>query len=66
MLKFIVTSLTENPMSKKPHNPANRNPVAKFARRFNRATSFRDRSKYRRNAKHKGREPFSLSIVCGR
>ena len=53
-------------MSKKPHNPANRNPVAKFARRFNRATSFRDRSKYRRNAKHKGREPFSLSIVCGR
>ena len=53
-------------VSKKPQTPANRSPVAKFAGRFNRATTFRDRSKYRRNAKHKGREPFSLSIVCGR
>jgi hypothetical protein len=53
-------------MGKKPQTLANRNPVAKFAGRFNRAATFRDRSKYRRNAKHKGREPFSLSIVCGR
>ncbi len=53
-------------MGKKNHPPTNRNPVAKFSDRFNRATTFRDRSKYRRNTKHKGREPFSLSIVCGR
>lgn len=53
-------------MSKRPRPPANRSPVAKFASRFNRAATFRDRSKYRRNAKHKGREPFSVSIVGGR
>ena len=53
-------------MSKRPHPPANRSPVAKFSGRFNRAATFRDRSKYRRNTKHKRREPFSLSIVCGR
>ena len=53
-------------MTKKPRAPAHRNPVAKFAGRFNRAATFRDRSKYRRGAKHKGQEPFSLSIVCGR
>jgi len=53
-------------MSKRSRPPANRNPVAKYADRFNRAATFRDRGKYRRNAKHKGREPFSVAIVCGR
>lgn len=61
-----VSRHSEQIMSKKPHPPARRNPVAKFAGRFNRAATFRDRSKYRRNTKHKGREPFSLSIVGGR
>jgi len=32
------------------------NPVAKFARLFNRATKFRDRSKYSRKVKHKDKE----------
>lgn len=53
-------------MAKKPRAPARLNPVARFAGRFNRAATFHDRSKYRRNAKHKGREPFFLSIACGR
>ncbi len=61
MIKLVFTQ--EKVMRKKPHKPANRNPVAKFAGHFNRAVTFRDRSKYRRNAKHKGREPFSLSIA---
>lgn len=29
-----------------------RNPVAKFARKFNKAVVFRDRTKYRRKQKH--------------
>ena len=46
--------------------PATRNPVAKYAGRFQRAAAFRDRTKYRRHSKHKGREPFPLSIATSR
>jgi len=53
-------------MSRKPHKPAKRNPVARFGGALNRAATFRDRSQYRRHTKHKGREPFSLSTVAGR
>lgn len=37
-----------------------KNPVAKFARRFNKAQVYADKSKYRRKAKHSGLEPFSM------
>lgn len=37
-----------------------RNPVARNAGRFNRAATFRDRSKYSRKPKHRGREPFAV------
>ncbi|WP_305909846.1 DUF7230 family protein [Methylomarinum roseum] len=37
-----------------------RNPVAKYAHRFNKARVFKDKSKYQRQAKHKGREPFPI------
>ncbi|WP_036300581.1 DUF7230 family protein [Methylomarinum vadi] len=36
------------------------NPVAKFARQFNKAAIFKDKSKYNRKAKHKGQEPFPM------
>jgi hypothetical protein len=39
-----------------------RNPVARHARRFNRAAVFRDRSKYSRKSKHKNPEPFALTV----
>ncbi len=38
----------------------NRNPVAKFAHNFNKAQTFKDRSKYYRKAKHKNREPLPM------
>lgn len=51
---------------KSKNRPASRaNPVAKFSARINRAATFRDRSKYRRNSKHKGREPFPLAAAVG-
>ncbi|MGZ4958616.1 MAG: DUF7230 family protein [Methylomonas sp.] len=37
-----------------------KNPVAKFAGRFNKAQTYADKSKYRRKAKHSGLEPFSI------
>jgi len=52
-------------MKSKNRPPGRTNPVAKHGARFNRAATFRDRSKYRRNTKHKGREPFSLPTVIG-
>ncbi len=52
-------------MPRKRRKPERSNPVAKFAAQFNRATVFRDRSKYRRKAKHRGVESFSLQIVSG-
>jgi len=42
-----------------------KNPVAKFAFQFNKAQVFKDKTKYQRTAKHKGKEPFPiiLSVV---
>ncbi|MES9901292.1 MAG: hypothetical protein ABW168_01255 [Sedimenticola sp.] len=51
-------------MPKRVRKPPTRNPVAKYAARFQRAAVFNDRSKYRRHNKHKGREPFPLAIVA--
>jgi hypothetical protein len=53
-------------MPRKPRPPTHRNPVAKHAARLQRAATFRDRSKYRRHPKHKGREPFALTIAASR
>ncbi len=53
-------------MKAKNRPPGRNNPVAKYGGRLNRAATFRDRSKYRRNAKHKGREPFPLPAAIGR
>ena len=50
-------------MPKTKPAPERRNLVAKHARQFQRAASFRDRSKYQRHDKHKGREPFPLSAA---
>jgi hypothetical protein len=47
-------------MSKKIKPPPRGNPVAKYAGKFNRAAIFRDGRSYRRNQKHKGREPFPI------
>jgi hypothetical protein len=43
------------------------NPVAKFAHQFNKAHIFCDKSKYRRNAKHRKQEasPITLPRVLG-
>jgi hypothetical protein len=53
-------------MPRKTSPPPVRNPVAKHAARLQRAATFRDRSKYRRHDKHKGREPFALTTVVSR
>jgi hypothetical protein len=37
-----------------------KNPVAKFAHRFNKARVYADKTQYRRKAKHQGQEPFSI------
>lgn len=50
-------------MPKKRQAPPQRNLVAKYAHQFQRAACFRDRSKYRRNNKHKGREPFPQPVA---
>lgn len=42
-----------------------KNPVAKYARQFNKAQVFEDKTKYQRGEKHKGREPFSMSLRKG-
>ena len=43
------------------------NPVAKFARQFNKAHVFADKNHYRRNAKHRKQEasPITLARVIG-
>lgn len=53
-------------MKSRNRPPGRHNPVAKYGGRINRAATFRDRSKYRRKDKHKGREPFSLPAAIGR
>ncbi|MFK5949771.1 MAG: hypothetical protein QM500_13490 [Methylococcales bacterium] len=42
-----------------------KNPVAKFAYQFNKAKIYKDKTKYQRASKHKGKEPFPmlLSVV---
>jgi hypothetical protein len=58
------TPLKQEPtMATTTAKPSRRNPVAKYAAQFQRASSFRDRTKYRRTTKHKGREPFPLSAA---
>lgn len=42
-----------------------RNPVAKFASRFNNAHVFKDKTKYHRRAKHQGKEPFPITLLNG-
>lgn len=42
-----------------------KNPVAKYAGQFNKAQVFKDKTKYQRGAKHKGREPFIMSLKKG-
>ena len=37
-----------------------KNPVAKFAFQFNKAQVFKDKTKYQRTVKHKGKEPFPM------
>ncbi len=41
-----------------------KNPVAKFAFQFNKAQVYRDKSKYQRNVKHKGKEPFPMQLFA--
>jgi hypothetical protein len=40
-----------------------KNPVAKFARQFNKAQVYADKSKYCRKNKHSGLEPFSIASI---
>ena len=51
-------------MSKKPDKPTRRNPVARYAARFQKAFRFRDRTMYRRQNKHKGRESWPVRTAC--
>ena len=39
-----------------------KNPVAKHMEAFNKPKTFRDRTKYTRNNKHKGESPFVMSV----
>ena len=48
--------------SKRPDVEKIQNPVAKFAFQFNKAQTFKDKTKYRRLAKHKGQEPFTIRL----
>jgi len=52
-------------MKAKPRKQTRRNPVARHAAQFVRAVTFRDRTKYRRHDKYKGREPYPVGIVFG-
>lgn len=42
--------------------PESKNPVAKYAHHFNKAQVFKDKSKYQRRNKHKGKEPFPMMM----
>jgi hypothetical protein len=37
--------------------------VAKFAHQFNKAQVYQDKTKYKRTAKHKGKEPFPMFAI---
>lgn len=42
-----------------------KSPVAKFMRRYNKAATFADRTKYNRKEKHKGHltDPYFMTII---
>lgn len=40
-----------------------KNPVAKFAFQFNKAQVFKDKTKYQRTAKHKGKDAYSNFVL---
>ena len=42
-----------------------KNPVAKYAGQFNKAQVFKDKTKYQRGAKHKGKEAFVTPLGKG-
>ena len=51
---------------KNPHkidSVPQQNPVAKFARQFNKAHIFADKNQYRRNAKHRKQEASSITLI---
>lgn len=51
---------------KNPHKidgTPQQNPVAKFARQFNKAHIFADKNQYRRNAKHRKQEASSIILL---
>ena len=52
-------------MSKKSNTSQSppRNPVAKFARQFNKAAVFKDKTAYQRKPKHQHREPSLIRFV---
>jgi len=50
-------------MSKKVRELSRRNPVARYAAQFQKASAFRDRTKYRRHNKHTGGESYPLLAV---
>ena len=58
-------------MMKKHHKrpllePVIQNPVAKYAHHFNKSQVFEDKKNhYRRNAKHKSKEAFIISLIKG-
>lgn len=43
-------------------NIPDQNPVAKFAHQFNKAHTFKDKSKYARKAKHNKQEVFPIAL----
>jgi hypothetical protein len=48
---------------KLPEETVIKNPVAKYAHQFNKAKVFKDKTQYQRHGKHKGREPFIMSLL---
>ncbi|MCF7986094.1 MAG: hypothetical protein K9L60_00880 [Methylovulum sp.] len=52
----------KNQHRKESMQPQKPNPVAKFAHQFNKSHCFSDKSKYRRNAKHKRQEASLMAL----
>lgn len=50
-------------MKKKTPKSTRRNPVARYAVRLLTAGVFRDKTKYRRHDKHKGRDPYPVTVA---
>ena len=46
-------------------NIPDQNPVAKYAHQFNKALTFKDKSKYARKAKHAKQEVFPIFLFNG-